>query len=240
MAARPVRSHHRDLSQHLPPVGVRLHDEQRIPQVGVLVLRVGLRHHDGERGPVGAGGEPLLAVDDPLVTVQLGGGPELARVQRRHVALRHGETRTDLPFEQRLEPALLLFLRPVADQNFHVSAVGRRAIEDFRRHRGSAHDLAERGVFQIGQARAILAVGQKQVPQSGGAGLLLQLLHNRSGTPAPALLDLFDTGPFVRIDVLLHERAQSLLKFFHLFGVRKIHLRPLRPARVYHQASGHG
>ena len=33
---------------------------------------IGDRHHDQERGEAGVRGEPLLAVDDPLVAVELG------------------------------------------------------------------------------------------------------------------------------------------------------------------------
>ena len=60
-----------------------------------------------------------------------------------------------------------------------------------KRHR-AAHDFAERRVFGVGQARAIFALGQKQVPQPFGASLALS--SSMSGIGASDVLPI-DLGP---------------------------------------------
>ena len=47
-----------------------------------------------------------------------------------------------------------------------------------------AHALGEHRVLDVGQAGAVLLVGQKEVPESGRARLLLQRLELRRDDPA--------------------------------------------------------
>ncbi len=54
----------------------------------------------------------------------------------------------------------------------------------------AAHDFAERRVSDVGQAGAVFAGRQEQVPEALGARLRLQLLDERDRLPAIALLDL--------------------------------------------------
>ena len=96
------------------------------------------------------------------------------------------EAGADLAGQQRLQPSLFVLGSAVALEHFHVAGVGRRAVEDLGRHHDAAHDLAQRRVFEIGEAGAALALGQEQIPQSGGARLRLQLLDDRDGLPAVA------------------------------------------------------
>ena len=100
--------------------------------------------------------------------------------------------------QDRIRPAssgssqlLALRLGAVAHQHFHVAGVRRRTVEDFRRRsRDAAHDLAERRVLDVGQAGAVCALREKQIPQPGGARLRLQLFDDRRRLPAIAVLDL--------------------------------------------------
>jgi hypothetical protein len=43
--------------------------------------------------------------------------------------------------------------------------VWRAAVEDLGREEAAPHDLAQRGVLEVGQARTVLGLWQEQVPQ---------------------------------------------------------------------------
>jgi len=119
---------------------------------------------------------------------------------------------------------LLLLRGAVANEHLHVACVRRGAVEDFgSERRGAAHDFAERRVLDVGQPRAVLAVGKKQVPQPGGARLRLEVLDDRHRLPPIAFTDLAPVGAFVGIDVLVHERGEPLLQIFGFRGVVEVH-----------------
>ena len=159
----------------------------------------------------GAGDPPLAAVDDVPFAVPLDPGADVRGVRGRHVRLGHRVSRADRAVEERRQPAALLFCRAVAHQHFHVPRVGRRAVEYLRRNRRAPHDFAERGVFQVRQAAALLAFGQEQVPEAGRPRPTLHLVHDRRCRP-PILLGrvLLRVGRLVRIDDLIHEGEQPL------------------------------
>ena len=77
-------------------------------------------HGDEEAGVAGVGGEPLVAVDHPLVAVLHGGGLE-ERGVGAGVRLGHGVARADLAVEQRLEIPLLLGRAPEVGEDLGVS-----------------------------------------------------------------------------------------------------------------------
>jgi len=66
------------------------------------------------------------------------------------------------------------------------------------------HDFAKRRVLQVGQARAVFIVRQKQIPQSLLARLRLQFFHDPRGFPAFPL-NFFVESLFVWIHVDVHE-----------------------------------
>ena len=192
-------------------------------------FRIGLAHGDVDRAARvgGAGNPPLVAVDHVVVAVAFDPGRDVGRVRRGDVGLGHGERRTDLAFQQRLEPARLVFFRAVAGNGLHVAGVGRRAVEDFGRPWHPAHDLGQRRVFLVGQAGARITGGrravdrQEQVPQAGRAGLELELLDRLQRGPALAGLGVGRQFLLVillgRIDVVVHELEQPGLQ---LLGFR--------------------
>ena len=59
---------------------------------------------------------------------------------------------------QRLQPLRLLRRAAVARQHLHVAGVGRRAVEDLWRQVRPAHDLAQRGVLEVAEARTMVRV----------------------------------------------------------------------------------
>ena len=96
-------AHHADVAHQLEAGRVGRHDDQAGPQVRRRV-RVRHRHDDRERGAVGRRREPLLAVDDVVVAVDDGGGPEHHRVRAGHLRLGHREAAADLAGDERAQP----------------------------------------------------------------------------------------------------------------------------------------
>ena len=84
---------------------------------------------------------------------------DVGRVGRGDVGLGHREARADAAVEQGSEPAFLLRRRAIAREHFHVAGVGRGAVEHLRPEaRRAAHHLAQRRVFEIGEAGAAFAL----------------------------------------------------------------------------------
>ena len=212
--------------------GVARHEDHRL----LLVARrigIGLAHQDEDLAARvhRARGPPLPGVDD-IARIALAADRRLdvGRVGGGDRRLGHRKRRADLALEQRLQPALLLFLRAIADQRFHIAGIGRRAVEDLGCDRRAAQDLAERRVFEVCQPGAVFAFRQEQVPQTGGARLLFQLLHDRRNLPARGLLvELLFKNLLGRVDVLLHKGAHFCLEALHLLRRLEIHWRlPVR------------
>ena len=88
-------AHHRDVAHPLEARGVGGHQELAGAGVDVGVVGVGHHHHDGQRGPVGGGGEPLPAVDHPFLALEASGGGHPGRVGAGPLGLGHGEAAAD-------------------------------------------------------------------------------------------------------------------------------------------------
>ena len=231
---RVVIAEHGQRPQHRDTRRVARHQDHRLLLMPRRV-RVGLAHHDKNLAARvhRARGPPFAGVDDiAAVALAPDAGLDIGRVGRGHRRLGHREGGADFAVEQRLQPPVLLLLRRVAHQRFHVAGIGGRAVERLRRDRRAPHDLAQGRVFEIGQAGAVFALGQEQVPQPGGARLGLQLLHDRRHLPAvPGLRHLLLEDFLGRIDLGLHELAQPRREAFHLVRRFEIHSSPLRAAR---------
>ena len=65
---------------------------------------------------------------------------------------------------------------------------GAEQLNDFRREAHAAHHFGQRRIFEIGEARAVLAVRQEHVPQALRLRDFLQLFDDRHDDPAIALL----------------------------------------------------
>ena len=88
-------------------------------------------------------------------------------------------------------------------------------------HIDAPHDLAQRGVFQVGQTGTVLTVRQEQIPQSGGIrpGFNSSMIARgcQRSPDCPCASYVFSFG----IDVLVHERRQSGLILVRLGGKRQ-------------------
>ena len=224
MARALVVAHHGHRPHALEAGRVHRHQDH----ARALVRRrvgVGHDHGDRERGAVVARGEPLVAVDDPLVAVELRARHQAGRVGARRLRLGHREAGADLAVEQRLEPALLLLVRAVLGEDLHVAGVGRRAVEDHRRDPAAAHQLAEHPVLPVGEPGAEAVVRQEQVPEALGLGALAQVDQDLGVRDARAdlLVERLDRLPLHGIDVLLHELADAIQELGDSVRRCKIH-----------------
>ena len=188
-------------------------------------VRIGHRHHDREARADGARCEPLETVDHVVVAVAVGARAQAGGIRARNLGLGHREAGADLAREQRLEPALLLLGRAELGEDLHVAGVRSGAVEGARRQRAAAHDLAERRVLEIGQTRAVLRVGQEEVPEPERLRLALELFqHLRLVVGVAGALDLLLRDRLGGIDVLVHEALDLRLQQLHLVGRLEIHV----------------
>jgi hypothetical protein len=108
---------------------------------GLLLMfwsgRIGFSHEDRDLAAriAGAGGPPLTAINDVVIAVAHDAGFDVGGVGGGNSWLGHREAGSDFACQERLQPAFFLFGRPVACEHFHVAGIGRRTVEDFRRHR---------------------------------------------------------------------------------------------------------
>ena len=137
---------------------------------------VGPAHDDEEVGRQPVRGEPLVAVDHPLVALADGAGLNRAGVRPGVVGLGHGEARLHGPLDQREQPLLLLLLRPVLGQDGLVARVGRHHAEERGRADGVGQDLVHVGVGHEVDAHAAVLGRQVGRPQPLGLHPVLDLV----------------------------------------------------------------
>jgi hypothetical protein len=149
-------------------------------------LGLGVAHAHDNADPAarvrGIGDEPLAAVDHVVLALAFDPGADVGGIRARDVGLGHREARADLPLEQRVQPPFALLGRREQVQELHVAGIGRRAVEDLGRPEHAAHDLGERRVLEIAEARArlvVLQAGQEKIPQTFGPRLRLQRFEHR-------------------------------------------------------------
>ena len=166
-----------DVADDLDTGRVAGDDEHRHLLIGRIV-RVGHRHDDEERRELGVRREPLLAVDDPLVTILHRAGGEHLGIG---AALRfgHREARDDLVVEQRFQPLALLLGRAVVGEDLGVARVGCLTAEHDRRPRGPTQDLVEQPELHLAVALATELGPQMARPQSSLTNLFLQRSDQR-------------------------------------------------------------
>ena len=177
------------------------------------------------RRAVVARGEPLVAVDHPLVAVELARATQARRVGARGLRLGHREAGADVAVEQRLEPALLLLLGAVLGEDLHVAGVGRRAVEDHRRDAAAAHQLAEHPVLPVGQPGAESSSGRNRFQSPSRLRALAQLDQDLGvGTPGRTSLSSASIASRSdRIHVLRHELADAIKELGHSVRRCEIH-----------------
>jgi hypothetical protein len=109
-------------------------------------------------------------------------------------------------------------------QHLHVAGVGSRAVARLRGDVATPKDLRQRRIVAVRQARAVIGIRQEHVPQSGFPRAPLQLLHHRRLVVGVAGFDqLALVHGLGGIDVLVHERAQTLLELDATLARLEVH-----------------
>ena len=225
---RIVIAEYAEVTQHAHAGRIERHQDHRLPLVR-LCVGIGQAHDDGDLAARvhGAGGPPFAAVDDVVIAVAADFGADVGGVGRGDVGLGHGKAGAYGPLHQRLQPALLLFGGPVADDGFHVAGVRRRAIEGLRADRRTSHDLAQRRVVQIAEPVGVFVFRQKQVPQTVSLGLGLERVdHGWNGPAAWAAVELLRINRLGRVNVGIHEFGDAAANVLRAIGHRKQHHGP--------------
>ena len=171
-------------------------------------------HHEQEVGDPSGRGEPLLAVDYPLIAVPFGMGPEQVRVA---ATLRFGHRvgREHVLVEQRLEPPLLLLLGAVGREDLHVPGIGCRRAEHRRCPGVAADHLVEQSQPELPEAWAAQLPVEEDRPQALVLDLKLELTDVRLDRVWPAhgmgedvveRLDLLLAEPLDPVELVLELR----------------------------------
>ena len=193
-------------------------------------VRVGADHDDVDPAArvAGARGEPLLAVQHPLLALGSGLHGDVGGIGGGDARLGHDVGRADLALQQRLQPLLLVRWGAVALQNLHVAGVGCGAVEGLRRQARPAHLLGEVRIFDGRQPVALVGGREPEVPQPPLARLGLQALQDLRlalgvGEAAPGLADLGLVFLLQRHDLVPHHGADLLDKRLHLGRHAEVH-----------------
>ncbi len=162
-----------------------------------------------------------------MVAAAFDAGFDVGGIRGSDGRLRHQKGGADFAREQRLQPFVLLIGTAVTLQHFHIAGVGRRAVERLGSEADAAHHLAERRIIEIGQAGAILALVEEQIPQTLLPRLDLQLLDHGHDDPRIALLarlvHLAGIDLLGRINMRIHEVADALHPFLLARRIVEIH-----------------
>ena len=197
--------HRGDVADDVHAGGVGFHDEHR----GALVrtrIGVGDRHHDQEVGDRAVGGEPLVAVDHPVVAVAHRAGLEQRRVRAGGVGLGHGEAGLQVAGQQRVQVTVLLLRGPGHRQDLGVARVRRGVAEHERRDRAGAEDLVHQTELDLPETLTAELGIQVRGPQA----LLLDLLLKGLGGAAQPLPAELVEQRLQRPHLLAHEAAHPL------------------------------
>ena len=157
--------HRADVPHHVHARRSLGNDEDR----RVLVrpaLGVGLGEDQRDVSRRGVGGEPLVAVDDPLFAVAHGRRLDDGRIGTGNERLGQRERTGDVTAQVGPEPALFLLVGGAVGEQLHVAAVGGLHAEDDHRVHAAADDLRHLRELQLTEARPAQLGVEEGAPQS--------------------------------------------------------------------------
>jgi hypothetical protein len=148
-------------------------DELDARRVGGDHEHAGGGHDEQQVGHTAGAGEPLLAVDDPLVAVLHGVGDEQVGIGAA-LGLGHRVGGEDVLVHERDQPPLLLLLGAVGGEQLHVPGVRGGGAEEAGGGRVAAEDLVDQRQLELAEAGPAQLLVEEQGPQSAVLDLLLE------------------------------------------------------------------
>ena len=198
LAMTTVFPHHPDIAQDVVPRCIGGDDDHAESVVGGDVFGFGANHDGRVGGHVRAAGEPLAAVDHPVVPIEHRAGLKLGGVRTGHVGFGHGEARENLTVHQRLEIAIAPLLGGVKVEHDRIlEGMGAQG------HHGGGRapdHFVDEDIVEEGHALAPNLLGMTQGPKTGFLGLVHQIPHGLT----PGVTANFELG-LHGVDVLLNE-----------------------------------
>jgi hypothetical protein len=82
-------------------------------------------------------------------------------------------------------------------------------LKEFRREMRAPHDFAQRRVFEVSQAGAVVAFRKEQIPKPLGPRFGFQFFNDRIDFPRAEFLSFLIEALLVRIDVPVHKRLKA-------------------------------
>ena len=160
------------------PSDGQVDDEARVAGLRDLGVLLGAGDEQRELRAAGAGDEPLVAVDDPLVAVGVGERLDQRRVGAGDLRLGHREARAGRAVAQRAEVLLLLLVGRPVQQRVLIALVGRLGVEHERpdrhlgglRRHGGHRRRAERPSRPTRPACAAATAATPRAPPCGAGG----------------------------------------------------------------------
>ena len=122
-------THNGDISHQFQALHIGGKDKHAGPGVAVLLLRVGDGHDNAEIGSVGCGGKPLMAVEDPFVTLKLCLRAHPNRVGTGMLRFRHQKSASNFTCGEGFEESLLLLRASEGVEKLHVAHIGGGEVE---------------------------------------------------------------------------------------------------------------
>ena len=164
-------AHGLDVAQDVPTFGRNVDQESGVARLRDLRIFFRARDQDRELGTGGAGNEPLVTVDQPVIVLLDGLGLDQRRIGSRNIGLGHGETRARDALAQRPQVLLLLLRRRPMQQSVHVAFVRSLGVEGEgteARLSGFGGDAGHGHVTQPHASELLRHVGQPKAPLLGG------------------------------------------------------------------------
>src|SRR3990172_1717867 len=180
--------HRLHVADDLPALGWGVDEEGGVAGLWRVCIGVSAGYDDGEAGAVGAGGEPLVAVEHPLVAVLDGRGLDQGGVGAGDLRLGHREAGAAEAIGQGAEVLLLLLGGAPVEERVHVTLVRGLGVDHEGANSGAAglrgHERHRHGA----EAHAAPLRRQVGVPQPLRARLLTELDYRLDVGVAVSLL----------------------------------------------------
>mmetsp|Transcript_8075 Transcript_8075/g.10014 ORF Transcript_8075/g.10014 Transcript_8075/m.10014 type:complete len:340 (+) Transcript_8075:176-1195(+) len=145
-----------------------------------LSIRVGFAHEytDSASRVTSSTNIPFSTIDNVVISFTANICFNITGIGGCNIRFSHTKAGSNVSSKQRFEIFILLFLGSIAVQNFHISSIWSRTIENFRGDMRSAHNLCHRCILKVGKSRTKLSfLWEPKIPQTCCLCLFLHFFH---------------------------------------------------------------